>query len=169
MAKGLGYAIEELVPHRPPMILIDRLLEATETRAVALVRVDEGSLFLGSEGVPAYVGIEYMAQTIAAHGGYLSRQKGEPVKTGFLLGTPKMTCAEPFFEMGATLRIEVEKEWGDDQLMRFLCAIFDHNSGERLQYAALNVLQPNDLQEFLDQKHHGGKGGKGAESMGAKP
>ncbi len=144
--------VEKLVPHRRPMILIDVMVEADATRSVCETTIRPDSVFLEPEGVPAFVGIEFMAQAVAAHGGYLSYLKGEPAKVGFLLGTPHLTMARPFFKLGQTLRMEVVEDWGDDQLMRFSCTIRDKDSGAVLQEAGLNVFQPRDLHEYLEQK-----------------
>ena len=155
--------MDQLLPHRWPMILIDQMLTATPAETVCLVTIRPDSPFLEAEGVPAYVGIEMMAQAIAAHGGYLSKTKGEAVKTGFLLGTPKFKTHTPWFPLGQTLRIEVKEDWGDDQLMRFTCRILDHGDKRLLQEAGLNVFQPRNLDTYLQEN----RGGNGADGGGA--
>ena len=148
MAETVNIPIGELVPHDPPMILIDAMVEADEQHNVCLVAVTPESLFLEEEGVPALVGIEYMAQAVAAHGGYMSRLAGEPVRVGFLLGTPKMISHVTHFPLHSNLRIEVLLDWGDEELMRFSCKIMDE-SGRLLQEAGLNVFHPRDLDTYL--------------------
>ncbi len=71
--------IGELLPHGPEMTLIDRLVEYSPQRSVATVTIERHSRFFAEpNGVPAWVGIEYMAQTIAARAGYEARLRGEP-------------------------------------------------------------------------------------------
>ena len=62
-------AVESLVPHRGTMSLLDRVLAVDEEQALAEVDVGPASLFAQADGVPAWVGIEYMAQTVAAWAG----------------------------------------------------------------------------------------------------
>ncbi|MEN8162435.1 MAG: hypothetical protein ABFS41_20350, partial [Myxococcota bacterium] len=70
--------LSELLPHAGPMRLLDRV-EAHDG-AVTRCRVHPAAsgLFQGADGsVPAWVGIEYMAQCAAAHGGLLGHARGE--------------------------------------------------------------------------------------------
>ena len=50
--------------------------------------------------VPAVVGIEYMAQAIAAGAGPSARGKGEAARMGFLLGCRNLTIAVDSFQVG---------------------------------------------------------------------
>jgi ApeP dehydratase len=61
--------IADLVPHKGPMCLLDRLIEVEEERLVAEVMVSDSSLFSRGGTVGAWVGIEYMAQAVAAWAG----------------------------------------------------------------------------------------------------
>ena len=116
--------IGELLPHGPEMTLIDRLVEYAPQRSVATV--DDRRETAGSSpdrGVPAWVGIEYMAQTIAAHAGYEARLRGEPPAIGFLLGTRAYRSEVGEFPLGAALTISVEPLVADAKLGAFQCSI----------------------------------------------
>lgn len=121
--ESAAIAIGELVPHGPGMTLIDRLAEYTPRRSVATVTITAQSRFVEAGGVPAWVGIEYMAQTIAAHAGYEARLRGEPPAIGFLLGTRAYRSDVGVFPLGATLTISVEPLVADAKLGAFQCAI----------------------------------------------
>ena len=71
-----GSAIEAWMPHRGEMRLIDRLLVVDEVHAVAEVDVPLDGLFVRDGQVAAWVGIEYMAQTVAAWAGARARRYG---------------------------------------------------------------------------------------------
>jgi predicted hotdog family 3-hydroxylacyl-ACP dehydratase len=142
-------ALERLLPQRPPMILIDRMIDATDTGSTSEVTIGPQTLFLEPEGVPAFVGLEYMAQAVAAYGGYRSYLAAEPMAIGLLLGTPQLKTYCQFFECGQTLQIQVTHVWGDKELMQFHCTIHDALTGKLLQQAELNVFKPHDLQSFL--------------------
>jgi len=77
--------IRQLVPHSGQMVLLDRALQADADCLVAEVRIHEGSMLGGPDGVGAWVGIEYMAQAISAHAGWHALQRGEEVKVASCL------------------------------------------------------------------------------------
>ena len=140
--------ITQLVPHRPPMLLIDRLLadDAEFVRVEAIIKPD--AFFLAEQGMPAWVGIELMAQTVAAWAGLRSVQGGTPVKVGFLLGTRRYECTRAFFPVGARLEIEARQEMvAENGLAVFACRLF--LEGELLASAQLNAFQPPNVEEYL--------------------
>ena len=131
--------IAELIPHTGKMVLLDRIVSCGNNALSAeLVVRDDG--FLGNDKtVPAWVGIEYMAQTIAACAGIMAKQAGEPVKLGFLLGTRRYDSNVAEFKVGSTLTVYVEKIIQNDGLGAFECRI----QGVGVEVCAnLNVYQP---------------------------
>ncbi len=147
--------VVDLLPHDPPMVLIDEMICAGELQSQCRVSITSQSLFLEANGVPAFVGIEYMAQAVAAHAGLLAKRRGEAVKVGFLLGTPKLNIHQPYFHLGRSYLVDVSEDWGDDELMRFACRITDELSGTLIQETGLNVFQPKDLGNFLSEPAQG--------------
>lgn len=131
--------IGELLPHGPEMTLLDRLVEYSPQRSVATVTIRGDSRFAEPAGVPAWVGIEYMAQTIAAHAGYEARLRGEPPAIGFLLGTRSYVSEVRHFPVGTTLTISVEPVVTESRLGAFQCAI---ESGRVVATAVVNTYQP---------------------------
>jgi predicted hotdog family 3-hydroxylacyl-ACP dehydratase len=146
--------LEQLLPHQPPMILIDRLVAITGQEGTCEVTVTPHSMFLEASGVPAFVGIEYMAQSVAAYGGYQAYLAHEPIAVGLLVGTRRLALSCQFFELGQTLRIHVAHVWGKHELMRFRCAITSAAAGTLLQQAELNVFRPKALQTYLEEVGH---------------
>lgn len=141
--------VADVVPHAGAMLFLDTLLSHDEDGVVAEASVDERHLFATPEGVPAWVGIEFMAQAIAAWAGCRARACGEPVRIGFLLGTRRYECRPQYFSFGTRLRIEVRREiFGDNGLGMFACRLFD--SGEEIACANLSVFEPRDPAAFLE-------------------
>jgi predicted hotdog family 3-hydroxylacyl-ACP dehydratase len=131
--------IGELVPHGPEMTVIDRLVTHTPERSVATVSVTERSPFVAGSGAPAWVGIEYMAQTIAARAGFEARQRGEPPAIGYLLGTRAYRSSLPEFPVGSTLTIVIEPVVVDEKVGVFQCSI----AADRvIATAVVNTYQP---------------------------
>jgi predicted hotdog family 3-hydroxylacyl-ACP dehydratase len=133
--------LSELLPHRPPMILIDEIVSYDDASVVAAVTVREASLFGEAAGVPAYVGLEYMAQTCGAHVGALARDRGEPPRVGFLLGTRQYHAHVAWFRLGERLIVSAKVIYHDDQMGAFDCRI--DVEGQLVAAAQLNVYQPD--------------------------
>lgn len=146
--------LAQLLPHQPPMILIDRLLEANAREALCEVTITSQSLFLETAGVPAFVGIEYMAQSIAAHIGYQHYLADEPITLGLLMGTRRVEMCCAFFALGQTLRIHVAHVWGKLELKRFRCTITALTTEALLQQAELHIFKPNSIPSYLEEVSH---------------
>ena len=83
----LPVSLVELVPHRPPMLWLDQLVEFSEDRGRAVGHVPPGHLFAdGAGALHPSASIELLAQAAAAHEGYRRRSGGQPVGGGFLVG-----------------------------------------------------------------------------------
>lgn len=147
--------IEHYVPHRGAMLLIDRLLEASADHAVAEVRVSPDGLFVEDDGMPAWVGIEYMAQTVAAWAGWQAAQKNTPVRIGFLLGTRKFEAFTPSFSIGSVLRVTVRCELiGSNGLGMFDCELQDGTTV--VARARISVFEPEDGAAHIHNIETGG-------------
>ena len=131
--------VGELLPHGPEMTVIDRLVEYSPQRSVATVTVTEDCPFFADTGVPAWAGIEYMAQTIAAHAGYEARLRGEQPAIGFLLGTRAYRSAIPVFPLGTTLTIAIEPVVVELRVSAFQCSIA---TDRVVATAVVNTYQP---------------------------
>ncbi|HEX7969800.1 MAG TPA: hypothetical protein VF502_16370 [Stellaceae bacterium] len=135
------YAAAELLPHRPPMVLLDEILGYDETSLMAAVTVSEASLFLEPDGVPVHVGLEYMAQACGAFAGALARDRGGAVRIGFVLGTRRYRAHAPCFRRGERLIVSVSVLYQDEQMGAFDCRI--EVDGKLAAEAQLNVYQPD--------------------------
>jgi predicted hotdog family 3-hydroxylacyl-ACP dehydratase len=115
--------ISELLPHGPEMIVIDRLVSYDPQRSVATAEISERSVFFERTGVPAWAGIEYMAQAVAAHGGFEARLRGEAPAMGFMLGTRTYDCSIHEFPANCQLTVSVVPAIVDTNFAAFECAI----------------------------------------------
>ena len=144
-----AYTVDELVPHSGKMSLLDKIVDYGEDWLEAEVHITRQSMFADDDGVPAWVGLEYMAQCIAAFAGLQERLDEKPPKLGFLLGTRKYDCAIPSFAQGSTVRVRAEREMAaDNGLNVFNCTLV---CGGTEVCAALNVFQPEDVDKFLKE------------------
>ena len=143
--------IHSLVPHSGAMSLLGRFLDADEESLRAEVVVNPETMFCSEGAVGAWVGVEYMAQAVAAHAGWCARRRGEPVRVGFLLGSRKYACSVASFPVGSVLKIEVRRALqGENGLGAFDCRIED-GTGLELASATITVFQPHNVEEFLQR------------------
>ena len=100
--------LDEILHHRHPMIFLDTVHESSDKNLVACVRIRDGIPFFEPQrGVPAWVGLEYMAQSIAALAGIRARQASNRVPLGMIIGCRNYTCNTSMFVTGSELRISV--------------------------------------------------------------
>jgi predicted hotdog family 3-hydroxylacyl-ACP dehydratase len=144
--------MENMLPHRRPMILLDRMVEAGNDGATCVVDIRPGIPFAEEDGVPGHVGLEYMAQTVGALAGFHRWKAGLPVEVGFLIGAPKFQSSCAKFTFGQTLRVEAVRVWGESQLARCECSVKDARTDETLQQSSLSVYQPENLETFLNEQ-----------------
>lgn len=110
---------EKLLPHQPPMLLIDSLIERKGDKAAATANIDESSI-CHNEGrgvLPEYL-IEIMAQTMAAANGYDGLLSNIPPKDGFIVGLDKFHLKN-LAQIGGEMIIRVVKtmEFGAMKIM----------------------------------------------------
>jgi predicted hotdog family 3-hydroxylacyl-ACP dehydratase len=105
--------IVELVPHRPPMLLLDRVLAYDGECVICETVLRPDSPFAEQGHVPAVVGIEYMARSL--------------------------TMAVDSFDVGDRLTIEARRTWGANELGNFACKV--QRGEDVLVEGALTVYQ----------------------------
>ncbi|MET3107114.1 putative hotdog family 3-hydroxylacyl-ACP dehydratase [Oxalobacteraceae bacterium GrIS 2.11] len=147
--------IADLIPHRSSMVLLDRVIATSADSLCAEVRIRSGDIFFDADidGVGAWVGIEYMAQAIAAHEGYQALARGDAVKIGFLLGARRYESHCAKFALGSVLQVYVhhvlEHENG---LGAFECRITDV-AATLLANATVTVFKPDNVGQFLERSN----------------
>ncbi|WP_144212099.1 ApeP family dehydratase [Shewanella donghaensis] len=147
----LTQEVSHFVPHRAPMILIDRLLTHDIDKLITEVTISESSAYFSEplNGVPNYVGIEYMAQSIAALAGVEAHLKSDKVRVGFLLGTRKLVMHQSCYKLGQTYQIHVARLYQEESgLAVFDCQIFAGN--DIIALANVNVFQPQDTKGYIN-------------------
>jgi predicted hotdog family 3-hydroxylacyl-ACP dehydratase len=143
--------IESYIPHRAPMRLIDRLIEADDQQALVEADVPMQGRFVRDGAMPTWVGIEHMAETIAAWAGARARRRGQPVPLGLLLGTRKLEIGRATVPAGATLRIQARCELlAANGLGMFECRMM--LGDEEVASAFISVFEPEDAMSLLAGK-----------------
>ncbi|MBN2804965.1 MAG: 3-hydroxydecanoyl-ACP dehydratase [Deltaproteobacteria bacterium] len=139
----IGMDAVDLLYHEPPMVLIDRVFEIYKDGVSCEVDICESSVFADENGVPAYVGIEYMAQTIGVFDGIIRKQSGCTPEIGFLLGTRRIEFFCERFNLGQTLKVTALRSWDGEKVVQFECKIEEIDSLKMLAKASLTVYSPS--------------------------
>lgn len=141
------FSVAELVPHSGKMSLLDTILDYGDGWLMAEVYITPESIFADDRGVPAWIGMEYMAQAIAAYAGLQDRLKGEKPKIGLLLGSRKYLCTTDYFTFGQTLSVTVNLELDAENGLSVCKCVLKGQGVEAL--ASLNVFKPANVDEFF--------------------
>ena len=150
----IDWPLAELLPHAGDMILIDQILAFDDEQIHTRLTVKPDGLFNRPDGsLPAWVGIELMAQSVAAYAGCQARLHGEPVELGFLLGTRNYQCTVERFPAGTVLHIHASRSLQDDNGM----GVFEcHLRGPDIEASArLNVFRPPQVASYLQEEFQG--------------
>lgn len=140
------WLVPELLPQSGSMVLLDDLIDDGPNWVTTGVRIGEDSMFFEpGAGVPCWLGIEYMAQTVALYSGLQARRRGHPVRIGLLLGSRRYRVNVDHFSLGSYLCVHTKEEWHDGQMGVFDCSIEEDESC--LAQARINVFQSLD-EEF---------------------
>ena len=111
--------VEDLIPHRPPMVLIDAV-ESVDLQSATLV----ASFTAREEWRGNWFALEYMAQTAAALAGVFDKESGAPTgRPGFLLGTRRLDLGISEFIPGTKYLVKVVREYEDGDSAAFSCEI----------------------------------------------
>lgn len=135
-------AVAELLPLTGSAILVDEILAETAHGVIAAAHISRAHPFFSAEqsGVPSWVGIELMAQTIGLHAGLEARRENLPPRVGYLLGTRRYAPVVPCFPRDAELEIRAERLYLDASgLGAYDCTIV--SAGEVLVNATVTVFQ----------------------------
>jgi 3-oxoacyl-[acyl-carrier-protein] synthase I len=145
---GHSYALPQILPHGPAAILLDRVVGYEAESLTAEVTIRRDSPFCDVAGVPSWVGLEYMAQTLGAFTGIALLQKGRPVQIELLLGTRSYDCKTDAFAIGAVLTVRARMLfWDPDGVCAFACEI--RENGAVVATSEVKGYEPEDIEPFL--------------------
>lgn len=140
--------ISDIMPHDPPMVLLDRYMKSDKTSLVAEVDITVSSPFFEAGlGIPTYLGIEYIAQAISAFNGLAAFSEKSEIKPGFLLGSRNITLKIPHFPVGKTVCVSINVSFNDGEM-----AVFDGEvslEGDVIVQARINAFQPADPMAYI--------------------
>lgn len=155
--------ISDVLLHDGNMRLLDRIVDFDTEFALAEYTPQASAWYADSNGnMPAWIGIELMAQAISAHAGLLKHGSNTPPKQGALLGTRSYLASIPTFAPNQPLMILVTLVYKDvSGLGAYDCMIYDQHYAPNpdnhlihhnyLAKATLKVFEPDNFQQFLQE------------------
>ena len=154
MSKALN--ARDYLPHQTPMILVDRVIAVDDESVHCQVSTaPDGVLapFLNAQGeLPAWFGVEIMAQTVGVWSGWHARRAGaQKIQPGMLLGGRNWRATTAAFPAAITLDIRLRLLMRDDRMGSFEGDI--RYKDRLLASGRLTTYQPNEheLQQLMSQ------------------
>jgi predicted hotdog family 3-hydroxylacyl-ACP dehydratase len=128
------------MPHRPPMLLVDRLLAHDLENVTIEKTFRAGELFVEGDVVSGFVVVELFAQAAAAHFGYAGLVAGGAFASGALLGTRKIDLAVPSLPIERRLEVRAHQVFAMPPAAQYDCTLLDVTDGETvLATGTINV------------------------------
>jgi len=106
------------LPHQPPMLLIDDIVEVTEQRAVCRATIHPDCVFAIDGAVHPAAMIEFVAQACAIYASANSAGDGPP-RLGLIMACREAEFAVDAFAVGDQLTIVASKAFGGNQMASF--------------------------------------------------
>jgi predicted hotdog family 3-hydroxylacyl-ACP dehydratase len=144
-------SLENVVPHAGPMLLLSRVLRHDDSATCCEIQLAEQTLFRRDDGrIPCWIGLEYMAQCIAAHAGLQAIRAGESPRVGFVMGSRRLRFHRPSHPPDGVLEVHARHLRGRVELgaLSFACelrspaATSDTGDGELLAEGTINIAIP---------------------------
>jgi predicted hotdog family 3-hydroxylacyl-ACP dehydratase len=133
------------------MLLVERVVAWDAQHAVVAATPKADAWYSDNGAMPSWIGIELMAQAIAAHVGLVARSHGKPPKAGVLLGARQYRASQPCFAAGAELIVSARMTYRDATGL----GAYDSTialDDTVVATANVTVYEPPDFAAFLKQQ-----------------
>lgn len=134
-------SLEDLLPHRGPMLLVTEVLEVDAEHAVTLCRVARSWPMAEASGIHPLILIELAAQTAGVCNGWDRVQtKGlDSDKMGWLVGIKKAEFFIDFLPIGSEIISSAENSYKFESLREVACR--QHLDGQLVGIMTLQLFQ----------------------------
>ena len=124
--------ITELLPHRPPMLLVQEVVELGEAGLVCDGRIPADNPFVEDGKAPAVFGLELAAQAAGVLEALRRIREGAsgPPRAGYLVSLKRARFATPFLDADRALRVNVRTIGAIGQLAMVEAVVRDEGGAE---------------------------------------
>jgi predicted hotdog family 3-hydroxylacyl-ACP dehydratase len=117
--------VADAVPHAPPMLALDELVDWAPGHIVCRLVVREGGPFVGAAGVDGVWTLEYMAQAVAACLGCEALQAGSEIRVGLVVACRSMSIERALVPLGTELTVAAARVRGSESASLFETEVRD--------------------------------------------
>lgn len=111
--------ILELIPHRPPMVLLDEVIAVEPGRVTCRATLQPDCVFAQDGLVHPAALIELVAQVCAAYVKLLPGDSDGSPRLGLIMGSREASFAVESLAVGDVLTVSAHKQYGESQLASF--------------------------------------------------
>ena len=138
--------LEALLPQRRPMLLLARVLEGDESRAVTESVVAADWPLAGESGVEALVLVEIAAQTagVSCSCGRIRKKGMDSEQMGWIVAVKRAEFFVDALPLGARIRAEARNTINYGGFQEVGCTLFWGEGREKIGEVLLQLYQPQD-------------------------
>lgn len=120
MTLRFPHDIEQWLPHRGRMLMVERALEMEDGRGLLEAEVRDTWPLCKEGQIPSLVVIDVVAQSAAVYASWERQNEQRPGGRGFIVGVRQTSWSAPTLPVGATLRVEILREVIMDNYAAFI-------------------------------------------------
>lgn len=99
--------LQDLIPHRPPILLIDQIKNDSEDSFETESKISQDTLLVENENLPTWALTEYMAQSIALYGATRPKSKDEKINKAFVIKIEDFKVEKTTIAVGTSITCQV--------------------------------------------------------------
>jgi predicted hotdog family 3-hydroxylacyl-ACP dehydratase len=140
--------VANLLPHRPPMRLIDAILDEKERGLVCRVVIRDDFPFLERGEAELVVCVELIAQSVGCFTGLVDQRNGKRPRPGLLVGCRDARFAGDPLRRGDDLTVTIETRWVREPVACFLGRV--DRASARIASAEVTVIAIDDVAAVME-------------------
>lgn len=146
----------ELLPHKGKMFLLSRVTKHDVAAHTLESEYDITSdcIFFEEEanGVPTWVGFEFMAQGISALTGITNRALGRKPRPGFILSVSKFEATRAYLQNSTTIVMRIAEDYRNGLTYSYNCALYaSREESEPCVKAKITVMETEDIKNLFKE------------------
>jgi predicted hotdog family 3-hydroxylacyl-ACP dehydratase len=143
--------VASLLPHRPPMLLVDAIVGEVEGGLVSRAAIREDFPFLRDGEAELVVCMELVAQTVGCFTGLVDRRRGDKPRPGLLVGCRDARFSGDPLRVGDELSITIATRWVKEPAACFH-GVVDRRAA-RIAEVEVTVVAITDIAAAMEAMH----------------
>ena len=121
--EGAHPPIRDLIPHQPPMVWLDALVDWEPGLAVCQATITRDTALVVDDRLNTVTLIEYMAQAVASCLGYGALKNGEDIRVGMIVACRTLDLHREYVDVGSVLSVKARRVREVDAVSNFDCSV----------------------------------------------